>query len=340
MSTGQQEAVDAGNHGNEMSNRVGKIEGIPIPRLNFKSALFNFESWRTDVELAFDMVDGLWDIMFDPPLTLSADHKKLDKKAYAYLGYAIGDDGKDLLCPRKETAGALWKKVINRFGRKLLSKELQSLESFLKLTMNSEERIVDYVAKAESSWNEYLTVSGWRQDMNSMTKEMRIRLEHLFFLKLLSGISNHPKRLYGVQLQTLRVQLSEDKLTLNSVVDLISVEEESVNSARGDFSNQIAFKAQSLARQHQFTCHNCGKPNHFFRKCPYPLKKNLKSIVTGKNMSFKNDKFKKNMSNGKSKMKGQVVQHIVESSTSSSSDENDNIKQAGSVLVVGNALNT
>ena len=176
--------------------------------------------------------------------------------------------------------------------------------------------------------------------MHSLTKEMHIQLAHLFFLKLLSGISNHPERLYGVQLQTLRVQLSEDKLMLNSVVDLISVEEESVNSARGDFSNQIVFTTQSLAKQHLFTCHNCGKPDHFFHKCPYPLKKNLKSIVTGKNMSSKNEKFKKNTFNGKSKMKGQVVQCIVESSTSSSSDENANIKQVGSVLVIGDALNT
>ena len=161
MSTGQQEAADVGNNGNESSNRIGKIEGIPIPHLNFKSTSFNFESWCTDVELAFNMVDGLWDIVFDSPTTLSVEQKKLDKKAYAYLGYAIGDDVKDLLCPRKETSGALWKKVLNHFGRKLLSKELQLLESFLKLTMNSDEHIVDYVAKAESSWNEYLTVSGW-----------------------------------------------------------------------------------------------------------------------------------------------------------------------------------
>ena len=60
---------------------------------------------------------------------------------------------------------------------------------------------------------------------------MRLRLEHLFFLKLLSGIGNHPKHLYGVQLQTLRVLLSEDKLTLNSVVDLISTEEEAIADA-------------------------------------------------------------------------------------------------------------
>ena len=180
MSTGQQEAVDAVATQSD-SSRLGKIEGIPIPRLNFKNASFNFESWRTDIEMVFDMVDGLWDIVFDPPTTLNNDQRKLDKKAYAYLGYAVGDDGRDLLCPRKETSNALWKKIIGRFGRKLLSKELQSLESFLKLTMTSDDRIVEYVAKCESSWNEYLTVSGWRDDMASMSKEMKLRLEPLFF---------------------------------------------------------------------------------------------------------------------------------------------------------------
>ena len=230
MSTGQQEAADAVSMQKDASS-VGKIEGIPIPRLNFKNASFNFESWRTDIELAFDMVDGLWDIIFNPPGTLNTEHKKLDKKAYAYLGYAVGDDGKDLLVPRKETSNALWKKIVGRFGRKLLSKELQSLEAFLKLSMTSEDRIVEYVARSESLWNEYLTVSGWRQDMSGMTKEMKTRLDHLFFLKLLSGISSHPERLYSVQLQTLRVQLSEEKLTLNSVVDLISTEEEAIISA-------------------------------------------------------------------------------------------------------------
>ena len=161
MNTGQQEAVDVNNTNESHSLSVGKIEGIPIPCMNFKLAMFNFKSWRMDIELAFDMVDGLWDVVFDPQGEFSASQKKLNKKAYAYLGYAVGEDGKDLLCPRKETANALWKKIVGRFGRKLLSKELQSLESFLKLSMNSEDRIVEYVARAESSWNEYLTVSGW-----------------------------------------------------------------------------------------------------------------------------------------------------------------------------------
>ena len=83
-------------------------------------------------------------------------------------------------------------------------------------------------------------------------------------MKLLSGISSHPERLFGVQLQTLRVQLAEDKLTLNSVVDLISTEEEAVNNARGNVLNQVAFSSQTVVKNRPFTCHNCGSPDHFF----------------------------------------------------------------------------
>ena len=65
MSTGQQEAADVAISQKE-SSHIGKIEGILILRLNFKLLSFNFESWCTDIELAFDMVDGLWDVVFDP----------------------------------------------------------------------------------------------------------------------------------------------------------------------------------------------------------------------------------------------------------------------------------
>ena len=332
MSTGQQEAADAVVSQKELSH-VGKIEGIPIPRLNFKSSSFNFESWCMDIELAFDIIDGLWDIVFDPPAMLNPEQKKLDKKAYAYLGYAVGEDGKDLLCPRKETSGALWKKIVGRFGRKLLSKELQSLESFLKLSMSSDICIVEYVAKCESAWNEYLTVSGWREDMSNMSKEMKLCLEHIFFLKLLSGISSHPERLYGVQLQTLHVQLSEDKLTLNSVVDLISMEEEAVNNARGDIQNQIAFASQVISKSRPFTCHNCGSPDHFFRNCDTPLHANLKSIVNSRSNPQKPIRFK-----NKKNLLGKTVQKEV-SSTSESSDEKEDEQQAGSVCIIGEASN-
>ena len=63
----------------------------------------------------------------------------------------------------------------------------------MKLSMSSEEKIIEYVARAESTWNEYLTVSGWRKDFEKLTKEMCLRLEHQFFLKLLSGIGSHPE---------------------------------------------------------------------------------------------------------------------------------------------------
>ena len=145
--------------------------------------------------------------------------------------------------------------------------------------MTSEDHIIEYVAKCESSWNDYLSVSGWHDNMANMSKEMKQQLEHIFFLKLLSGISSHPECLFDVQLQTLHVQLSEDKLMLNLVVNLISTEEEAINSAHSDIQNQVAFLSQTILKNCLFMCHNCGSPDHFFRNCNQPLCANLKSII-------------------------------------------------------------
>ena len=169
--------------------------------------------------------------------------------------------------------------------------------------------------------------------MSNMTKEMKMHLDHLFFLKLLSGISSHPKRLYSVQLQTLCVQLSEEKLTLNSVVDLISTEEEAITNTRGENLNQIAFSSSVTLKNKPFTCHNCGSPDHFFRNCSRPLRANLKAITSSSYVAKK-----KNKSFNKNKLKGKSAQKEVVS-LSNSSDENENAHQAGSVFVIGEASN-
>ena len=73
MNTGQQEAVDvvATVRSSDGSSAIAKIEGIPIPKLNFKSSRFNFEAWKTALEIALDMIEGMWDIVFNPPEELS-----------------------------------------------------------------------------------------------------------------------------------------------------------------------------------------------------------------------------------------------------------------------------
>ena len=113
MNTGQQEAVDAGVAvgSSDGSSAIAKIEGIPIPKLNFKSTRFNFEAWKTSLEIALDMIDGMWDVVFKPPEELSQKQKQLDKRAYAYLSYAIGEEGRDLLRPRIDSANYLWTKI-------------------------------------------------------------------------------------------------------------------------------------------------------------------------------------------------------------------------------------
>ena len=343
MNTGQQEAVDAGAAVglSDGSSAIAKIEGIPIPKLNFKSTQFNFEAWKASLEIALDMIDGMWDVVFKPPEELLQKQKQLDKCAYAYLSYAIGEEGRDLLRPRIDSANSLWTKIEGRFGRKLLSRELQSLETFLKLSMNSDDKIIEYVAKSESAWNEYLMVSGWHKDFELLTKEMRLRLEHLFFLKLLSGIGNHPERLYGVQLQTLRVQLSEDKLTLNSVVDLISTEEQVIADARGENLNQIALSTQMSNQRKPFTCHNCNSPNHFFRDCPLPLKTNLKSMMKSddKRRQWKKKSRKYSKSNNM-KMKGKSARRVSSSSSSNSvTSDVDEEPIASNAVIIGEALN-
>ena len=58
---------------------IAKIEGMPIPRLNFRGQKFNFETWKTALEIALDMVEGMWDVIFNPIGELNAKQKLLDK---------------------------------------------------------------------------------------------------------------------------------------------------------------------------------------------------------------------------------------------------------------------
>ena len=127
----------------------GKLE---IPSYNDK---LDFAEWKMRVWANVDGWDDCaWDLVTSPPEKLKGTRKKLDRRIFAALLEAISPEHTHLAVTI-QTAGALWKRIEDRFGARDAEVLHDKMNAWRDGKMLPSDTIDEYLHRRRRQWLEF-----------------------------------------------------------------------------------------------------------------------------------------------------------------------------------------
>ena len=227
---------------------------LPMPKL-----ADNLQVWEVEARVWLEAHD-LWDVVeisINKSANEALDYKRNNARARFAILSAVKEGDKAHLSG-ETTAGGMWKKLEDLYGKLSISQELRLVDKFHEYAMKTSDSIDAYLKERAAQWEKVKQARGETISWASQDTTTKKRKEQEYLHAILKGIRRSDSKDYDLQLGILYNLFDEQKLSVETIRSQLTRREEELNALQNNYDSALKISHQLTSNSRN----NCEQNNN------------------------------------------------------------------------------